>query len=67
MITTLDPKVAAWLARIADALVEIGECNPGYGDFHVSDVVISFDGDETGLRVQPSDDGRFDIVLGASS
>lgn len=59
----VDPQVARWLARIAEALNDIGDCRPGYGEFHVSEVVISFDGDETGYRVVPSDDGTFWIGL----
>ena len=60
----IDPKVAAWLARVAEALAEVGDCNPGYGEFYVSDVTVGFDGDDTEYRLRPSDGGgSFEIVL----
>lgn len=55
----MNPKLARWMADVADALTEAGDCDPGYGVFHISEVVISFDGEETNYRIQSTDDGTF--------
>jgi hypothetical protein len=65
-IQTIDPAVATWLAKIATALAEIGDVQMTWGTFYVSDVTISFDGEESSYRVRASDDGGFELVLGVS-
>ena len=63
MTTTINPKVATWMAQIAEALVEIRECDPGWGTFYVSNVEISFDGEESGYRVVPDDHGTYELAV----
>ena len=66
-MNTVNPKVARWMSLIADALEDVGECELGWGTFHVKEVVIQFDGEDCNFRVRPDEgDGTtFELVFGA--
>lgn len=58
----MDHRLATWMAKIAAALEELGDCSLSYGGFYVSEVVIAYDGEDTSYRVVPDDHGGFALT-----
>jgi hypothetical protein len=67
-VTQVDPKVAAWLARLIEAIGSQHTFDAGYGDFHLGTIPITFDSDpNTGLAIGWSDTGDLAIIVGSMS
>jgi hypothetical protein len=57
----IDPKVARYLADIADALEGLASRDCGYGEFYISGVKIAYEGDESGVELFPDEFGGLAI------
>lgn len=61
MSEQVDVKVAAWMARLAEAINQIGGCDSGYGEFYISLATVAFDGDDTGYSIGPNEFGGYSL------
>jgi hypothetical protein len=57
----VDAKVAAYMAEVAAALASVPLCKTSYGEFFVSQAVISFSDTETGYAVEADDLGGYSL------
>lgn len=64
MSEQVDHRVAAYMAAIAAALEAVPECKTSYGEFYVSEAVISFDGYETGYAIVADEHGGYAVQTG---
>lgn len=56
-------EVAAWMARIAAALNEIGDCKTDYGEYYVADIDIVFQGESAGWKILADEHGGFGLDI----
>lgn len=52
--TEVHPAVAAWAARVATALEELGDCQTGHGTYYL-DATVMFEGEPTGVSIDADD------------
>lgn len=63
----IERQAARFLVDIADAVSAIPSGTTSYGRFHVTEIVIGFDGDDTSLRVVEDEHGNLAITDSAPS
>lgn len=64
MAEEVDHHVVAYMAAIAAALESVPLCKTSYGEFYVSEALISYDGDETGYAVVADEHGGYAVRIG---
>jgi hypothetical protein len=52
VVAEIYPDVALWAARIANALEPMKSLDMGWGHYWIEDVVLSFEGEPTNLRLR---------------
>ena len=57
-------EVVAHVTKVAEALKGLCLFDPGWGPTYITGVTFGYDGEDAGIRLEPSDaEGSFEVVL----
>lgn len=59
------PAVAAWAAKVAEALGGLGNCETDHGAYYLGPAPVMFDNEPTGVSVGPSEFGTVSVFVAA--